>query len=71
MNCFCFPRRKCAVMAQLGSQRETPGGAMPLSNALFRHEVQSNKAASDKHKRNEALTFNQRVMGSNPIALTT
>jgi len=23
------------------------------SNALFRHKVQSNKAASDKHKRNE------------------
>ena len=43
---------------------------MPLGNALFRHEVQSNKAASDKHKRNEALTFNQEVMGSNPIALT-
>jgi hypothetical protein len=30
---------------------------MPLSNALFRHEVQSNKAAPDKHKRNEALTL--------------
>ena len=27
-------------------------------------------AASDKHKRNEGLTFNQEVMGSNPIALT-
>jgi hypothetical protein len=43
---------------------------VPLSNALYRHEVQSNKAASDKHKRNEGLTFNQEVMGSNPIALT-
>jgi phasin len=57
-------------MAQRDSQRESPGGAVPLSNALFRHEVQSNKAASDKHKRNGGLTFNQEVMGSNPIALT-
>jgi hypothetical protein len=30
----------------------------------------SPEAASNKHKRNEALTFNQRVIGSNPIALT-
>ena len=30
---------------------------MPLGNALFRHEVQLNKAASDKHKRNEVLRF--------------
>jgi hypothetical protein len=43
---------------------------MSLSNDLSCHEVQRNKGASDKHKRNEALTFNQRVMGSNPIALT-
>jgi hypothetical protein len=33
------------MMAQLGSQRESPGGAMPLSNALFRHEVQSSRVS--------------------------
>jgi hypothetical protein len=42
---------------------------MPPSNVLFRHEVQSNKAASDKHKRNEALTFNQQGPSS-PCAPT-
>jgi hypothetical protein len=40
---------------------------MPPSNVLFRHEVQSNKAASDKHKRNEALTFNQQGPGFEPL----
>ena len=43
---------------------------MPVSNALFRHEVQLNTSASDKHKRNEALTRNQRVHGSSPCAPT-
>src|ERR1700676_5194136 len=49
------------MVVQPDSQRESPGGAMPLSNALFRHEVQSNKATSDKHKRTEALIL---VIGS-------
>jgi hypothetical protein len=70
LQTWCEFRSVALLMAQLGSQRESPGGAVLLSNTLFRYEVQSDKDASDKHKQNEALTFNQEVMGSNPIALT-
>jgi hypothetical protein len=35
-----------------------------------RNQLQSNKAASDEHKRNEGLTPNQRVHGSSPCAPT-